>query len=252
MDNTKFIENEATYLEEGDLVYCAISTGDIMICVKESGIYNKISELIIEGTNAYYYNFVFISISTFKDVYKEYNRTLCYNNRIGAFVGDYSFTPNIYININKELLTNDVKSFTDNIYLHNRKDSNVLTYYGKEYPMRISFITNGIKDSLMLNKQFLGHDIESSNVNFSRITYNTEYQNSIHDWFVEQNNISLLPEYLEHRWKFPINVQTSTINDAYEEQSNMIGQWLKTTLEYNQAEEFIIKKILTHYSNSNS
>lgn len=166
-------------------------------------------------------------------VYEDKSRSLVYNIDRNAFIGEYSFTPNIYININKDFFSNNGVD----IYRHNIDDINYLTtFYGTKYKGQISFIVNGGQRYSDIEKIFTNLGIESIDNPFSRILYETAYQQGIHNGDTSDDFQTVEfwrnPEYNVRRWELPIFVQTSVQDNVFEQDSDMRGAWLKVTVEY--------------------
>jgi len=183
------------------------------------------------------------------------SKTLVYNEKINAFTGQYSIASPFYLNINNDMYSQrpifDLVSqpTSELVYLHNIETAPSLTFYNNEYPFQLSYIINGsgVAGGILTNKLFLNNEIEMSHHLLNTVTYTTEYQTSIHNWALMAIEYWQSPEYLEHKWKFPISLQTSIANDAFEPNTNMRGTWMKTTLEYLGTDKIFIKNAITSY-----
>jgi hypothetical protein len=130
------------------------------------------------------------------------------------------------------------------------------TFYGQQYPYKLSFIVNGIDEknnTNMLNKMFCNMVVESSNEPFDRIEYNTKNQYALHQISgIGYPRPWIDPEYIEDGWRIPVCTQTSDSKDDFDKDSNMRGRWMKVTLTGINAVQVFIKNILSNFTISNS
>jgi hypothetical protein len=181
-------------------------------------------------------------------VYEDLSRSLVYNIDRRVFIGEYSFTPNIYLNINKDFFSNSGSI----IYRHNDADPNNITnFYGTKYKGIISYIVNGGQRYSDIEKIFTNHFIESNDNPFSRVLYETAYQQSIHNGDAPDDFRTVQfwrnPEYNVRRWEIPIFVQTSGTDNVFNQESDMRGAWLKITVEYLKTVPQQIVKTVTKF-----
>lgn len=181
-------------------------------------------------------------------VYEDLSRSLVYNIDRRVFIGEYSFTPNIYLNINKDFFSNSGSI----IYRHNDADPNNITnFYGTKYKGIISYIVNGGQRYSDIEKIFTNHFIESNDNPFSRILYETAWQQSIHNGDAPDDFRTVQfwrnPEYNVRRWEIPIFVQTSGTDNVFNQESDMRGAWLKVTVEYLKTVPQQIVKTVTKF-----
>lgn len=163
-------------------------------------------------------------------IYEDISRSLVYNMSHQAFIGEVSFMPNIYLNINDDFFSNKEGS----IFLHN--SSSPAYFYGEQYKGILSYIVNGGAQNSDNEKIFTDLMLESSDEAFSRIIYETEYQTAIHNGDTVDDfrtaEFWRNPEYNVKRWEMPIYVQTSGQDNAFNTESEMRGAWMKVTVEY--------------------
>jgi hypothetical protein len=180
-----------------------------------------------------------------RPIYEDISRSLVYNMSHQAFIGEVSFTPNIYLNINDDFFSNKEGS----IYLHN--SSTPAYFYGEQYKGIISYIVNGGAQNSDNEKIFTDLMLESSDEAFSRIIYETEYQTAIHNGDTVDDfrtaEFWRNPEYNVKRWEMPIYVQTSGQDNAFNTESEMRGAWMKVTVEYFKNIPQYIKKGITKF-----
>jgi len=175
-------------------------------------------------------------------------KTLVFSEYIDAFLGENTYNADFYLRINK-----DFYSFKDNLlslaFLHNRKDQYLLLY-GEQEEMELSFIVNGNTSEELgsiIEKNYLGYEIESKQIPFARATYGTENQNSnVNPWY-DEDAFWLLPEYLEDHWKVPLSVKNDADSTEFFQDSSMKGTWLKINLTYDQNNYTFVKNIITNY-----
>lgn len=181
--------------------------------------------------------------------YDDKSKTLIYNDKIKGYVGEASYTPPIYANIVEDFFS---VNNGNEMYLHNQ-EANYCMYYGVQYPWELSFVVNGIseeEDSSMvaMNKVFEALEIEANHVAYHSITYETEFQTSVHTPFSESDTrFWMSPEYLEHKWRIPIFVQSSANEDAFYTESEMRGTWMKITLKGLTHLPIFVKDCITLY-----
>jgi hypothetical protein len=201
----------------------------------------------------------------FTILYGTKSTTYAFNEILEEFTCEYSFTSPIYANINNDFYslcysTNNYSGerriyLHDRPYLFNGTTSNKQTFYGTTRNFDISVICNG--NSPLLSKRFDSLEIESGDLGFTQIIYNTSSQTGLHDAFdVNDVRFWLRPEYVEGKWKFPIQVQTTPTNSFFTNNiemminSNMRGEWLKINLNYSGIEDLYLKNIITNFENS--
>lgn len=177
-----------------------------------------------------------------------YSKTLVYNEVLDAFTSEYPFLSSFYFNI-----LNDIYSVSDQdehlIYRHNIENAPTMQFYEVDHIFKLSFVQNGYGKQFAVpyNKLYLGIDIEMSHHDLARVRYETEYQTSLHDWANIATEYWIAPTYQEHKWKFPVNIQTSATDDAFSPGAPMRGTWMKTTLEYEGNDKIFIKSVNTNF-----
>jgi hypothetical protein len=205
-------------------------------------VYNAFNNLMYYYDQASVVKGAYIPVTP---IYEDISRSLVFNIDKGAFIGEYSFTPNIYMNINDDFFSNSGGS----IFLHNCNTPAL--FYGTQYKGIMSYIVNGggaVGDS---EKIFTDLMLESSDEPFSRIIYETEYQTAVHngDLVDDFRTIEFWrnPEYNVKRWEMPIFVQTSNTDNVFDSSSEMRGAWMKVTVEYFKNIPQYIKKGISKF-----
>ena len=173
--------------------------------------------------------------------------SLVFSELLDGFIGEASFTPGLYTNINDDLYT--IKKNSNAFYRH---DSNSLynTFYGFLSPFQVSVIVNGQMDEGALIdevKLFYNHRILGSAIDPTSIKWVTEYQQSTRNPFIDNDKFWDNPEYKEHKWHVPINLQDTSKENDYDTDSDIRGSWMKVTLEVLSADEVFIKSIETNF-----
>ena len=139
------------------------------------------------------------------------------------FIGEESYTPYWYGHINSDFFT----AVDNKVYLHDILP--YLTFYGELSPAIVSVYVNGKLseeyDYSKISKLFLSLNIESQNTPFSKLTYQTKYQFSEHIGDFQDNfqtaDFWRNPEWADHKWELPINIQSSSLQDEFNVESNM-------------------------------
>lgn len=140
-------------------------------------------------------------------------------------------------------------------------------------PFKIVFYVNGMSEQNNLSnyeKEFLiNHIFASDNLlktdadipTFLRnITWETEYQSSSTDINADQNAFWKTPEYKEHTWRVPVDVQSSASDgpqgtdsfNTFEPGSTLRGPWMKVTITYTGEDKIFIKNVVTKFIISKS
>ncbi len=182
--------------------------------------------------------------------------TLVFSELSNDFRGTYSATPPRWMNIKDDLYT--VKPYargplydsTEFMYKHNA--DNYLKFYDTTEEFKLSFVVNGIgegeNNKTFLKKVFENLAVEMNDVELDTIIYETDYQEGEYDF--KTTDIADKSEYIDYEWQVPVSLQTSLIENVYEEDSELIGKWMKVTLVYSptsDAEEIYIKKIISSF-----
>ena len=134
------------------------------------------------------------------------------------------------------------------------EDAEYNDFFGINYEMRIGVIINGIQSKEGLNsiqKMFMSSIITSDENEFIRAIFETEFQKSHLDPFINEIRFWELPNYSENKWEFNIPV-SKTGNKGYSEESQMRGIWMKLELHYRGSDKKYIKDIITKVSPSYS
>jgi len=193
--------------------------------------------------------------------YAGVSKTLVYNDMIDAFIGEASFVSPFYLTLNNDFYSafwNGGTTNSNKIYRHDI-DTKIQTFYGTIYPWLLTVIVNGASSensTVNYSKRFSSLEIESAEIGFSEIQYSTLKQIGLHDTFnIDDERFWIAPTYLEGKWKFPIQSQTSGDDfysgNEFDKESDMRGEWMKIELRYTGTERLFIKSIITYYEISN-
>jgi len=180
--------------------------------------------------------------------------TYVYSENVDGFTGNYSFKPVMYANINNDFFSCEGDSTnyipTSKFYKHN-VIGHYQEFYGVKYPFQLSFIVNGKGGDerlSLLHKVFDSLHIEMGEQELNQILYETEYQSGT--YYFSTTNDESYAEYEDNNWKIPVIMTVVSSGSQYEIDSEMMGRWLKITLEYNptsDAEAIYIKKVITNF-----
>ena len=189
--------------------------------------------------------------------------TLAFSEEMDAFVGFLSYNSNYYIKFDNRLLSfswGQAKTSQD-LWEHNTGE--YLKLYGTKQDMELTFIVNGVSEQQNagnFEKEFQAHLINSSHDVFDIVSWETEWQSSEKNPFINANEFWSNPEYKEHTWRVPIIPNTKIINSGplgtnnfstFETNSSMRGQWIKVTLKYKPKSDvdlqFYIKNVITNF-----
>ena len=186
-------------------------------------------------------------------------RTFIFNEKLQGFRGNYPFTESFYMNLGSMLLSqhhyfgpNYEYLIGSKFYRYNISLIGTTPNYGKFFGVQedtvLSFIVNGAggKDATgEIMKIFNSLELESCHIVFKSITFETQYQKAVYDFTTIKFWES--PEYLEHKWQVPILVQSSSSEDAFDQDSELIGKWMKVTIVYNGNEDIELKSVITDF-----
>lgn len=189
--------------------------------------------------------------------------TLAFSEEMDAFIGFLSYNSNYYIKFDNRLLSfswGQEKTSRD-LWEHNTGD--YLKLYGTKQDMELTFIVNGVSEQQNagnFEKEFQSHLINSSHDVFDIVSWETEWQSSEKNPFINDNEFWSNPEYKEHTWRVPIITNTKINNSGplgtnnfstFETNSSMRGQWIKVTLKYKPKSDvdlqFYIKNVITNF-----
>jgi len=189
-------------------------------------------------------------------VYEDLSRTLIFNEDLDFFTSELGVNNYWYGYINRDFFSAE----SNRVYLHNKGP--ICTFNNNIFvPAQISIIINGVigetENYSAISKLYTWVLCESQNTPFSRIDYETTYQASAapgdtFDDFQTPINFWRNPIHHEHKWNWPVNVQTSANNDEFITGSEMRGEWIKITLTYAKRVQGWIKNIITTFISSNS
>ena len=197
---------------------------------------------IITGYDKKYKEMIF----TFHfDSNKSYS--LLYSEILDGFIGEVSFTPGLYANINNDFYS--IKKNSNSFYRHGMNNE-CGTFFDFLYPFQISFIVNGMMDKGALIdevKLFYNHRILGSSVIPTSIKWETEFQESTRSPFDDSSKFWDNPEYKGHKWHIPVNLQDTVKVNDFDTDSDIRGSWMKVTLEIKRVDEVFIKNVETNF-----
>ena len=190
-------------------------------------------------------------------------RTLYFSEKMDGFRGDEPFTEHLYFNLGNMLLSQHstyqqvpegLAYITgEKVYVYNQTakpdgSPNFATFFGTKAESMISFIINGLNEkenTSELIKIFNAMDIEMKDVQLEKIIFTTQYQEADYDFAT--TDFWKTAEYLAHKWHVPILIQSSNQQDAYQQNSELTGAWLKVTLVYNGDTDIELKNVITDF-----
>lgn len=165
-----------------------------------------------------------------------YRTTIVFSERINAFTGLYKMPSHFYTEFNNKMIS----VFDSQVYVHDDKGDQ-LTIFGVEYSMILSYIVNsaGEKASPLVKKFFQAVSLRSPNAKLKSIKFKTDAQQGELTPFYDEDRFWLQPEYNEYNWEIPVPLNNLE-GDIFGEESQLKGEWLKVTLEYEGKEEFYV------------
>ena len=215
--------------------------------------------------------FTFKNNSTITDSTKDENYTISFSEYLDAFVSMYSFTPNIYVNNNTNLLS-VINNNPKKLYLHN--NGQYSKFYDIIYPSTLKFIVNNnptytkVFDNLTITTEAINDELEWSddlniypgavtlptypdNVNikdstFDKARFYNQYQNT--DWITLDPNVGGNIRKVEQGFNLQIPrnkfnydvypVSTSSLFDPSKLTKTSFGdrlrdKWMNVDLSYN-------------------
>lgn len=189
--------------------------------------------------------------------------TLAFSEEMDAFIGFLSYNSNYYIKFDNRLLSFSWGQAKTSIDLWEHNTGDYLKLYGTKQDMELTFIVNGVSEQQNagnFEKEFQAHLINSSHDVFDIVSWETEWQSSEKNPFINANEFWSNPEYKEHTWRVPIIPNTKISNSGplgtnnfstFETNSSMRGQWIKVTLKYKPKSDvdlqFYIKNVITNF-----
>lgn len=195
--------------------------------------------------------------------------TLVYNEQQGAFTGYVDYDARHYMRFNDLVLlyqggkvwrpeagvkyndffdkgVQDSNPFTITFYVNGMSEKNNLSNIEKEY---------------IINHIFASDNMFKVNGGYTRnIIWETTYQQSSTDINADAGAFWKTPEFLEHMWHLPIDVQSSpaagpsgsTAFNTFDEGASLRGPWLKVTITYTGTERIVLKNVTTDFNISKS
>lgn len=178
------------------------------------------------------------------------NTTIVFSEIFDTFVAEYSFNNSMFFKHGNKLFS----FIKGNRYIQEQ-------YKGtSKLPIEIEFIINCATQEKESNassfeKEFKAHLINMCPEELDYIKWETEYQFSEKNPFINNINFWSNPEYREHIWRVPIepnqnvnNGPTSTDDfKSFEQDSQMKGQWIKVSMKYSGDNEFVLRDVVTNF-----
>lgn len=214
-------------------------------------------------------------------------RTLVYSEGFGCFVGYFSIPASFYANKGERLFSfsHNITNATDrrNLWEHNK--GGYQNIYNIIEPFELTFIVNGLaeqQNTAQFEKEFHAHLITMCPEILESMSWETEWQTSTKNPFLNVDEFWSNPEYFEHTWRVTVMPNSKVTNNGpldialpdsdsdvlperdfyiFEDDSNMRGKWLKVTLRYTgvpykgtitSANMLYIKNIITNFIISKS
>jgi hypothetical protein len=174
---------------------------------------------------------------------EDINATLCFSEKLNNFMTKWSFTPIFYAELERDLYSFAKGSF----WLHDANEKYDV-FYNQLDRAYVEIVVNPDSE---LAKHFDNLIISSNNVEFSKITYNTQHQQATQDPFLgEFWNRAI---YREFQWKLPVR-RADAIPDSELSlglvKSRLRGRYLIINLEYFQDKRMWLREIITGYTHS--
>jgi len=170
--------------------------------------------------------------------------TLVFSEKVNNFIGNFSSPSQFYSTLGNKLIS----AFAENVYI-NDDEAKQLTFFGIEYPMIFSYISNGSsqESSPLVKKFFEAISLRCPNTQLVKIDFQTDSQKGTLTPFFDNDRFWLQPEYNEYNWDVPIPVNKE-VDAIFDEGSVMKGLWLKVTLEFQGEEEFYVVYASTKFN----
>lgn len=191
--------------------------------------------------------------------------TLAYNMLINGFTFNYNYcSPNYFSIINDfySAYFETSAATAYKIYIHDsEKVNNKQTFYGVNYDYGVTFVVNGFSEeenTSPLSKRYDALELDSAEIGYTNITYETLKQSGYHDNFDSNDTrFWIAPVYSEGKWRVPIQSTTTptddffTDNTEYMYDSSMRGEWMKVSLIYKGTQAHYTKNVICNYEISN-
>lgn len=170
---------------------------------------------------------------------KPFHETICFAEKRDLFTSRYSFKPKAYASIRDEFYSVDDDGM---VFLHDALEDRLL-FYGKQQDWMIRFVVNNTPEVL---KHYDNLTLNSNNVTFSYIKYETQHQKAEQVPFIKEK--WYLPVYNLNQWNFPIRrasmLQQPSLN-RFGVESPLRGKWLAIELGYTGTERVVLRESLT-------
>lgn len=171
--------------------------------------------------------------------------TLCFSEKIDNFMTRYTFTPIMYVKLEKDLYSFSAGSWWlhGNNPIHNN-------FYGNQDEWEVTVVVNPQGE---VTKHWDNVIISSNNRTPQLIEYTTQHQQALQDPFVNVNEFWYLPVYRENQWKFPIRRADSTRNEENNIsslRSHLRGRYLIIRLRYLGGNPWWVREIITAFLKS--
>ena len=202
-----------------------------------------------------------IPIGTLSSEVSRIDNTIVFSELLNGFTGTYDLQVSpYYFNIGDNLFsvkpqinTSLNMTGTWRIYIH-ETDTDYNKFYDEVGTAKLSIIINGLNErenASKLVKNLQGLKIECNKENLYRIIYETLYQTGTYTFSDDSSSFWENAEYLENKWEVPVIVQTSTVENDFEEDSQITGYWVKVTIEYKGTNSLVIRSIESSFTITN-
>lgn len=180
-----------------------------------------------------------------------FNLTLAFNELLDAFQCKYDFTPTMYMNMRKRLLSIKTTTDSNNVYTHDSGTRN--NFYGIAKPTKIKFRVNPnpdvskVFDNLAFNTEVydsIGNIVNDETI--KTVQCSNDYQNS--GLNLIPDNIAITEKLRTWRLYVPRNLGTNT----YGFKERLADKYMDVEVSYTQDIEddkkFILHDVVTSYS----
>ncbi len=172
------------------------------------------------------------------------NLTISYNEYIQAFESFLDFTPRIYLNTNRRLLSENPKVDGD-VYVHN--EGTYGEFYEEKFPSKITLLINPeaditkVFDNIEYHSEVYINDIDQDQATLSSLRYYNEYQDTGVINLVVGNNV----RRRMRRWRstIPRDANKTRLRNPY--------IFLDITFSNSDDKRLVLHDIITHFRPTN-
>lgn len=177
--------------------------------------------------------------------------TIVYSEMLGVFTSKYNMYGNLYASYENNLISYKYSKDTiSSIYKANSNNYNSV-FFDENYPTILSFYVNGAisaeENYSTLSKLFEAIEISCSEHEIFSILFETSDQKAIIEPSTEER-FWMKPIYQEGKWKISIPRMDSQETDYYKNNSQLTGEWLKITIQFNTNMPIFVKNIKTTFN----